>query len=198
MATGKQRPPVKLAPGRGATRVLVSPDGTKLITFEPRSYDAKGARHIPFAAVFRDLAGAGRTVELAMTYAMAAFAPDGRTFVLASSDREKGEGRLRLFNALSGKETSLLVNEPEGEHFLPRSFHRTASGLRLFSGQAGKTNATGQGVGRGFSPGGGRNRAGRTGRVVATRFLPRWPVRDRDLRQGGWVRLGRGHPGSWC
>jgi WD40 repeat protein len=117
--TGKLRRPVKLAPGRGAYQAWVSPDGTRLITTEARPYDKKKARHLPYAAVYRDLSGGGPPVELAEGFAMAAFAPGGKAFVLATSDREKGPGRLRVFDALTGKETALLAEEPKANIFYP-------------------------------------------------------------------------------
>jgi WD40 repeat protein len=119
VATGKARPPVKLAPGRGASEAVVSPDGTRLITIEARSYDAKGARTVPHVAVYRDLFGAGPPVELAEGFSMATFAPDGKTFALATSDRENGPGRLRLFDALTGKETAVLAEQPKASIFYP-------------------------------------------------------------------------------
>jgi WD40 repeat protein len=120
VATGKPRPAVKLGPDRGASQAIVSPDGTKLITMEARSHDPKETRYmIPHAAVFRDLSGEGQPVELATGFAMAAFAPDGKTFVLTTGDREKGESRLRLFDGSTGKEMAVLADEPKANIFYP-------------------------------------------------------------------------------
>jgi WD40 repeat protein len=119
MSTRKRRPPVKLAPGRGASEALVSPDGTRLITIEARSYDPKGAQFVPHAVVYRDLSRGGPPVELAAGFAMAAFAPDGKTFVLATSDRQNGAGRLRLFDSLTGTQKALLAEAPKANIFFP-------------------------------------------------------------------------------
>jgi WD40 repeat protein len=113
VATGKPRPPVKLGPGRGAHEAKLSPDGTRLITNEASAYDPKGARYVPHAAVYRDLSGGGPPVELADGYSMAAFAPGGQTFALATSDMEKGGGRIRLFDALTGRELAVLADLPK-------------------------------------------------------------------------------------
>ena len=50
---------------------------------------------------------------------MVAFSPDGKTFVLATSDREKGPGRLQLFDALTGKQKALLAEAPKASIFFP-------------------------------------------------------------------------------
>src|SRR5262249_34435718 len=108
-----------LAPNRGASEALVSPDGTRLITIEPKAFDAKGAKFVPHAGVFRDLAAGGPPVEFDDGFPMAAFAPDGKTFALATSDRGNGPGRLRLCDAGTGREAAILADEPNSNVFFP-------------------------------------------------------------------------------
>jgi WD40 repeat protein len=139
LATRKTRAPIKLGPGCGVSGATVSPDGTKLITIEARSYDSEGAKFVPHAAVYRDLSGRGPPVELAVTFAMAAFAPDSRAFVLATSAREKGPGLLRLFDALTGKQTALLSEEPQAKIYYPTfsaDGKRVAAEVREFGEKA--------------------------------------------------------------
>lgn len=119
VTTGKLKPPVKLAPHRGASEAVVSPDGTRLITAEAGSYDPKGAKFVPHATVYRNLSGDNPPVELATGFAMAAFSPDGRTFALAANDREKGSARLLLFDARTGKEAAALAEEPNANIYYP-------------------------------------------------------------------------------
>jgi WD40 repeat protein len=155
VARGKPRPPVKLAPGRGANQAIVSPDGTRLITIEATSYDPKGAQFVPHAAVYRNLSENGPPLELAAAFAMAAFAPDGKTFVLATSDLGSGQGRLRLFNALTGQVVTVLADEPKAHVFYPvfspdgsrvaaevRESAEASSVIRVWDRASGKEAAT--------------------------------------------------------
>jgi WD40 repeat protein len=119
VATGKPRPAIKLAPHRGASEAVVSPDGDRLITTEARAYDPKGVRYVPHAVVYRDLTGKGPPVELGDGYSSVAFDPSGRTFALATSDREAGQGQLRLYDARTGKPTATLVEKSKSGFFSP-------------------------------------------------------------------------------
>jgi WD40 repeat protein len=119
MVSRKSRAAIKLAPGRGASEALVSPDGTRLITIEARAYDPKGAQVVPHVVVYRNLAGGGPPLELADGFAMGAFAPDGKTFVLATSDRLNGPGRLRLFDSQTGTQKALLAEALKANIFFP-------------------------------------------------------------------------------
>lgn len=140
-ATGKPRPSVRLAPGRGASEALVSPDGTKLVTIEARSYDTKGAQFVPHAAVYRDLSQPSEPIQLTDGFAMAAFAPDGKTFVLTTSNRRTGPRRVRVFDTLTGKERAVLAEEPKADIYFPAfspDGTRVAAELR----EVGETGAT--------------------------------------------------------
>lgn len=117
VATGNPRPPLKLAAGRGASQALVSADGTKLVTIEARSYEPKSATFVQHRAVFRDLSVGGPPVDLAEGFAMAAFTRDGKACVLATGEQLEGRGRLKLFDAINGKEKSLFGDEPKANIF---------------------------------------------------------------------------------
>jgi WD40 repeat protein len=119
VATGKNRPAVKVAPNSGVSEAVVSPDGTKLITAEARSYDPKGAKFVPHGMVFRDLSGNGPPVELGGGFGMAVFAPDGRTFVLAENDRSSETSRLVIFDGRTGRETAVLADKVKGTLYYP-------------------------------------------------------------------------------
>jgi WD40 repeat protein len=56
---------------------------------------------------------------MATGLAMTDFTSDSRMFVLASGDSEKGQGRLRLFDAVSGKETKVLADDPTANIYAP-------------------------------------------------------------------------------
>ena len=119
VATGKQRPSIKLAPGRGASEVVASPDGTKIVTLETQSHEQTEEQSSPEAVVYRDLARDGPPIDLADGFGMAAFAPDGKAFALTTGIRNDGQSRIRLFDALTGKETTLLAEEPRANIFFP-------------------------------------------------------------------------------
>ena len=118
-ATRKSRPSIALPPGRGALEAVVSPDGTRLITSEAGSYDVKTRSPIPFASVYRDLSVVSPPVELATGFGMAVFSPDGKTFVLATSNGQEGPGRLQIFGAFTGKQKALLAEAPKASIYFP-------------------------------------------------------------------------------
>ncbi|HEX4591885.1 MAG TPA: hypothetical protein VH120_18245 [Gemmataceae bacterium] len=151
VATGKPRPLIKLAAGRGAQQVIASPDGTKLVTVEMQSFMQTELQQLPFAAVYRDLSKDGPPIELATGWGMPAFAPDGKSFVLATGIREVGQGRIRLFDALTGTETRLLGDEPKANIFFPsfspdgqrvaaevRNLEEKASVIKVWDRESGK------------------------------------------------------------
>jgi WD40 repeat protein len=140
VATGKPRSAVKLAPNRGASEVAISPDGTRLITIEARSYDPKGAKFVPHAVVFRDLTGDGPPVELVDGFSAVAFDPLGRTFAMATPDREAGQGQLRLHDARTGRPTAVLVEKSKDGFFSP-VFSPDGKRVAAAFGTAGKTSA---------------------------------------------------------
>lgn len=119
VASGKPRSPIRLAPGRGASTVWVSPHGTKLITFETQSYEQTEHQFVPLAVVYRDLSRGDPPIELADEFGMAAFASDGKAFVLTTGVQAIGQSRIRLFSAITGKETIMLGDEPKANIFFP-------------------------------------------------------------------------------
>jgi WD40 repeat protein len=137
---GKPRPSIKLAPNRGASEVAVSPDGTRLITIEARSYDPKGAKFVPHTVVYRDLTGDGPPVELDDGFSAVAFDSLGRTFALAIPDREVGQGQLALYDARTGKQTAILAEKSKDGFFRP-VFSPDGRRVAVVFGTAGKTSA---------------------------------------------------------
>jgi WD40 repeat protein len=140
VTTGKPRPPVKIAPNRGVSEAVISPDGTRLITIEAVSYDPKGAKFVPHTVVYRDLTGDGPPVELDDGFSSVAFDPLGRTFALATPDREAGQGQLRLHDARTGKPTAVLAEKSKDGFFSP-VFSPDGKRVAVVFGTAGKTSA---------------------------------------------------------
>jgi WD40 repeat protein len=151
VTTGKPRPPISVAVGRGVNNLWASPDGTKLVTVEVRSHEVANVQRNPLVVVYRDLARDGPPIELADGFGMAAFAPDGKTIVLTTGGRAAGESRIRLFDAQTGKETTTLAAEPKASIFFPafspdskriaaevRNLEETASTIRVWDRDTGK------------------------------------------------------------
>ena len=189
VATGKQRPPIKLAAGRGTPQVIASPDGTRLIPVEIQSFVQTGNAPIPWRW-FTATSPGRRPIELADGFGMAAFAPDGRSFVLSNVNWENGRSRISLFDALTAKATILLADEPKANLFFPafspegkrvaaeiRDWAALASVIKVWDRDSGKEMAA-------LKP--------KEPAFVSTWSLPRRAIRDRTRENGHPVHLGRG------
>lgn len=117
LTTGKPRPPLKLA-GRDPIYAFISPDGTKLLTLERKSYDANGRSRPADVAVLHDTA-AGTSRELATGFGMAAFSPNSRRFVVANGSRNSEPARLRLFDTATPGEPATLAQEKDANIHWP-------------------------------------------------------------------------------
>ena len=101
VASGKEKEPLRSAPGSGPLHAKLAPDGRFLVYVEQPSYDAPDD---PKNVTMVWDATNGKKWKLCDNYVFPSFAPDGKTGVASLDDYQAKTSAVKVFDLATGKE----------------------------------------------------------------------------------------------
>lgn len=132
IASGKEKAPLRPAPGSASGYAKLSPDGRFLVCIEQLSCDTSRTDRQARTVVW-DLA-TGRRRKLCDGNAGWAFAPDGKTAAISLADNQSKTSAVKVLDLATGKELAAVTCPEKGRWFSVRSFSPDGSVVAIALG----------------------------------------------------------------